>query len=269
MNVDFHIHTNYSDGGYSYDQIIKECIKNNVHLIAICDHNAFVSHKPNPNVKVINGIEMDVRYKEYSFHMLLYNFNEKSKSFINYLKNSREHEIINFNKNLDILENTFHFNIDKNLIQSFIDKNNYFDRVRMNKLLVEANICVDAKSAFEKYTYILPKTKRYAIGIEEYAKIAKSSNAIMSLAHPLKYGLGIEETKRIILELKDKYGLNAIEAINNHQTLDEEKEFIDFCNKNNLLISGGSDAHYKKGNKSRKRVGIVLEHTIDEKKQHF
>ena len=100
------------------------------------------------------------------------------------------------------------------------------------------------------------------IKMDDFIKIARDSNGIMSLAHPLKYNHDIEKTKSIILELKDKYHLQVVEAINNHQTKEEEKELIDFCKKNNLLISGGSDSHYAFGEKNKKNVGMVLNHKL-------
>ena len=45
MNIDFHIHTNYSDGGKSYNEIIDECIKNNIKYISITDHNSYETCK--------------------------------------------------------------------------------------------------------------------------------------------------------------------------------------------------------------------------------
>ena len=47
MNVDFHIHTTYSDGGKTPEEIIKLCKKNDIGFISITDHNTFRFHKEN------------------------------------------------------------------------------------------------------------------------------------------------------------------------------------------------------------------------------
>ena len=262
MNVDFHIHTNNSDGSYSYDQVIKECIKNNIKYISITDHNNFIPNKYYKDIKIINGMEVDVKYQKLHLHMLLYNFNPDS-SFLNiFLKRSRRHEIYRFHKYINLLEEKYHVNIDKKFIRSFIKNNNYFDTVRMNRLLVEYHICDGFEEAYRKYTHILPSNKRYMIKMDDFVRIANESNGIMSLAHPLKYKLTLEEIKEVILELKDKYNLQVIEAINNHQTIDEEKELVDFCKKNNLYISSGSDSHYAFGERTNKKIGLVLNRKI-------
>lgn len=263
MNVDFHMHTNNSDGAYSYNKIINLCLKNNISYIAITDHNTFTPcHDLPKGIKAINGMELDVKYNKNHFHMLLYNFNPESKLLKEYFKRSRRHEIYRFHKYIDLIEETYHFNIDKKFIREFIRNNNYFDTVRMNKLLVEYHICKGMKEAYLKYTHILPSNKRYSISIDDFVKMANESCGIMSLAHPLKYNIEMEEMKEIILDLKDNYHLQVIEAINNHQTKEEEEELISFCKKNNLLISGGSDSHYAFGEKTNKKIGIVLDQKI-------
>ena len=262
MNVDFHIHTNNSDGGYSFDKIIKECLKNNVSYIAITDHNTFNLYDDYKGIKSIDGMELDVRYSGHVFHMLLYDFNINSKRLNEYFKRSRRHEIYLFHKNIKLLEEVYHFKIDKKFISSFIRDNNYFDIIRMNKLLVEYHVCDSLKDAYYDYTHIIPANKRYRIDMEKFVDIAKESNGIMSLAHPLRYGLDIKEIKEIILDLKDKYHLQVVEAINNHQTILEEKELVEFCKRNNLLISAGSDSHYKIGVKTKKKIGYALDHQI-------
>ena len=270
MNVDFHIHTNNSDGGYEYDKVIKECIKNNISYISITDHNSLTPMINLPKeIKGINGMELDVKYQKYKFHMLLYNFNNNSKLLKDYLKRSRRHEIYLFHKYINLIKETYHIDIDKSFIRNFIRNNNYFDTVKMNRLLVEHGICNEYKEAFIKYTHIIPANKRYIINIDDFVKMAKESNGIMSLAHPLKYKLDMNQMKEIILDLRDNYELRVIEAINNHQTIEEEKELIRFCKNNNLLISAGSDAHYQLGEKNNKRIGIVLNRNINKKDVTF
>ena len=94
MRVDFHIHTNISDGGLSFEDILKKCDDSNVKIISITDHNSFkeISNVDcqNQNVKVIRGAELDVKYsKTLVFHMLLYDFDIKSKLLNKYYLDNR------------------------------------------------------------------------------------------------------------------------------------------------------------------------------------
>ena len=57
----------------------------------------------------------------------------------------------------------------------------------------------------------------------------------------------MDEMKKIILDLKEKYNLRCVEAINNRQTIEEEKELVKFCKKNNFItVSKDKEDKYKR-----------------------
>ncbi len=271
MNVDFHIHTIYSDGGKSIDEIVDLCKMNNIAYISITDHNTYHIYEENKDygIKILKGMEVDVLYKDITLHMLLYNFDLNSKLLKDFYDKNRAYEIYHFNEKIKICEELFNIKIDENIKKRFIDNNNYFDRVRLNNLLVECGLANDPEEAFYKYTKEIEENKRYKMNIDDFFELEKDSKAVASLAHPLRYNMSLKEIEDIILELKNKYNLRVVEAINNRQTLDDEKELIKFCNDNNLYISCGSDSHYKIGEVNNKNVGIILGRKVDEKEATF
>ena len=274
MNVDFHMHTTYSDGGKSPEEIIELCKENHIKYISITDHNTFRFYKENENkdfgLKMIKGIEVEVEYnKDITLHILLYNYDLNSKLLKEYYKKNRKYEIYNFNKKVKLCEKLFNIKIDKNIKRRFIRNNNYFDKIRLNNLLVECKLADSPREAYYKYTNIIKETKRFKISIQDFFKLEKDSKGIASLAHPLQYNMNLKQIEKIILELKNKYNLRVVEAINNRQTPEEEKELIKFCKDNKLYISCGSDSHYKYGEKSNINVGEILNRTIDEKEATF
>lgn len=258
MYVDFHIHSNYSDGSKSIKEILEICNENNVSIISITDHNGINTNKINSTIKIINGMEIDVEYnKTITLHFLLYDFDINSKKIKEYLDKNRKHEIINFKKRISEFEKKYNHVLNKKLVNKFISTNNYFDTVRLNNLLVYLNICDNPSEAYYKYTNSIKSYNRYSITLDELFEISKDSKGIVSLAHPLNYKIDIDEIKSIILNLVNKYDLKVVEAINSHQNLEEQKSLINFCIDNNLLISGGSDSHYQHGSKSSKKIGYV------------
>ncbi len=274
MNVDFHIHTRYSDGGKTPEEIIELCKANNIGYISITDHNTFRFYKENKDrdygLKIINGMEVDVEYqKNITFHILLYNYDLNSKLLKEYYRKNRRYENYHFNQKKKKCEKKFNIKIDKNIKRKFIRNNNYFDRVSLNNLLVECNFVKNPVDAYNMYTKNIKENKRFKISINDFFKLEKDSNGIASLAHPLKYNMSLKEIEKTILELKRKYNLRVVEAINNRQTLDDEKELIKFCKNNGLYISCGSDSHYKFGETYDKNVGIILNRRIDAKEATF
>ena len=274
MNVDFHIHTRYSDGGKTPEEIIELCKSNNIGYISITDHNTFRFYEENKNkdygLKILNGMEAEVEYDQNTiFHMLLYNFDLKSKLLQKYYKENRDYEIYHFNEKIELCEKLYNIKIDEKIKNRFIKDNNYFDRVRLNNLLVECNLAKGPEEAFYKYTKDIKESKRYKISLDDFFELEKDSNGIASLAHPLKYKMNLKEIEDVILLLKKKYNLRVVEAINNRQTLEEEKELIKFCKDNDLYISCGSDSHYKFGETCDRNIGKILDRNIDEKEVTF
>ena len=83
MKTDLHIHTVYSDGGTSLQDLFDKLKQNNIEIISITDHCVtdaynYLKFTNTYDIKIIKGIEMDVKYKENTLHLLLYNFNENS-----------------------------------------------------------------------------------------------------------------------------------------------------------------------------------------------
>ncbi len=273
MNVDFHIHTTYSDGGKTPEEIIELCKKSDIGYISITDHNTFRFHKENKKdygLKIIRGMEVEVEYnRDITLHILLYNYDLNSKLLKEYYKKNRRYELYHFNKKIKLCEKLFNIKIDKDIKRRFIRNNNYFDRVRLNNLLVECNLAKDPVEAYYKYTKDIKENKRFKISIKDFFELEKDTKGIASLAHPLRYKMNLKEIEKLILELKKKYNLRVVEAINNRQTLEDEKELIKFCKDNKLYISCGSDSHYKFGETSDRTIGNILNRKIDEREVTF
>lgn len=266
MKIDLHMHTRYSDGGKTRIELIDLCRENKIDLISITDHNNFlVDNTKYDDIKIMRGMEVDTRYKDKTFHMLIYNFDLNSKELKKYKRNNRRYEIKNFREIVKQLEEKYNIKIPNKELNKFIRNNNYFDKTRLNELLVETSFSETPKDAYYQYTNCFEDNKRYNISMEKLFELEKDANAVVSLAHPLHYNISMDEMKKIILDLKEKYNLRCVEAINNRQTIEEEKELVKFCKKNNLYISSGSDAHYKFGAIEKKVVGTIAGRNITEK----
>lgn len=83
MKVDLHTHSNYSfDSTQSVEEIIELAIKNNIDILAICDHNEYLGSLKglqSKDIEVISGIEIDCFFEDDIIHLLGYglSFNDK------------------------------------------------------------------------------------------------------------------------------------------------------------------------------------------------
>ena len=76
---DLHIHTIYSDGEHSPNEIIEYCINNNIDTISFTDHDNISSYNNidlkyiNDNrIKIVPGIEMTAKVDVGQMHILGY-----------------------------------------------------------------------------------------------------------------------------------------------------------------------------------------------------
>ena len=64
--------------------------------------------------------------------------------------------------------------------------------------------------------------------------------------------------RELILNLKNKYDLRAVEAINSQSSKEEIDSLIRICKKNNLYISGGTDYSASK----KEKIGYINKEKI-------
>ena len=117
-------------------------------------------------------------------------------------------------------------------------------RAHYAQLLLKKGYIKSLKEAFERYIgdrgpCFIPREK---ITPEDGVKLILSAKGIPVLAHPLQYGMGDERLQKLIDRLK-KAGLQAMEAVYCTHSPSEENKMRALADKNNLLISGGSDFH--------------------------
>ncbi len=87
--IDMHVHSNYSDGDMSPNELIKFAVENLIDIISITDHDTIEGIK-NLNrddkfvklsgIKIINGIELSAKSKKGRMHILGYGIDIDNES---------------------------------------------------------------------------------------------------------------------------------------------------------------------------------------------
>ena len=130
---DFHIHSTYSDGGYTPKEVVMLSKKKNVDIISLTDHNntcgideAILAGKE-LGVKVIPGVELSTRYNNARVHVLGYFKDDSYKNdlLIEVLKNVKANKISNIKSLLGSYIN-FYNKKDKLYVQTGIQILKFF-----------------------------------------------------------------------------------------------------------------------------------------------
>jgi predicted metal-dependent phosphoesterase TrpH len=245
--VDMHMHTCASDGTWDVTELKKELLENKINIFSITDHDSIDNIKnmqdilrQSDNLIFMPGTELSTEYNGKEYHLTLYNFDINNKDLLQLMNWTNQNKL---NSNKEYIGN---YAANKYENVSAEDFENYeYDRKRGG--WKSANYMIDKgihKNIPEHLTDVYNsglKAKLKSPG--EVINIAKKSGGKIFLAHPsyhYKNSVMPEGELRYWKEL----GIDGIECFSPYNN-GSVSYYIDFCKKNSLMISGGSDCHGK------------------------
>lgn len=263
--VDLHIHSTCSDGYYSVIDILKMAEEKGIEKLSFCDHNVVGAYEElkNINIKdyytgeIIPGIEFDFVYKNKVFHMLGYNYDVNKMKESKYLDKSTEEDLIKCEKErLEFFKSVceklgIKLSPDLKIVKSSEPANDIIkadmQKYKENDEILNDILGKDRRKSFwlghvtnpESPFYIdltkgLPTAKEIAYEIH-------NAGGVVVLPHVFEY-----KSMDNIQFLEDMYNmgfLDGIECVHSKHTKENVEFLVDFCKKNNLKMTGGSDFH--------------------------
>ncbi|MDZ7672509.1 MAG: PHP domain-containing protein [Halanaerobiales bacterium] len=257
MFVDLHLHTTYSDGSFTPEELILEAKKLNYSAIAVTDHdtvaglNQVIQFGKKYGIETVPGIEFNTSYKNCDVHILGYFIDRKSNKLLKLLKKIKDERRERIEKMIRLLDKQFGFKINMKEIKE-ISSNNILGRGHIARLLTEKNYVDSWEEVFNKYIgrgkpgYV----DRNKITPFEAIDIIKEAEGIPVIAHP-----GLITNQQIIDQLIN-YGVSGIEVYYTEHDNKMTEKYLKFAKRNELLITGGSDCHGPK-NKEGKKLGKI------------
>ena len=261
--IDLHIHTNISDGALSPKEIIDEAVKNNLHTIAIADHDTIdayteelYSYAKEKNINIVNAVEISTKINKAGIHVLGYNFdinNKKLLDKLSLLRNARHDYLFNVAKKLNDLG--YIVNIDElDKIEAVTKAHISLDVISNKdneKLLIDNFGHIPSKGEFIETimnencpAYV----KKETITPTEAAELIREANGKVILAHPVAYtyedNLSDEEILSIIKDMKaDGIESNYIYIDRENNKINDISKWTKYAKDLNLITTIGSDFH--------------------------
>lgn len=251
---DLHMHTSLSDGHVSVDDLLADITKNNLEKYAITDHNhclAYNAFTPEEHPNLIIGTEITTSYQGYIVEVLGYHVNP---AIINawyedfYQENNmRKNELHLFNKlkkiarkNGYVLSDDVHM---PEIVKGISKKTIYTDLVEQNtdfpfptyKAFFRQGLSIPTHDFFLNEAETYPE-------LQDVIQIIHQAGGIAILAHPHEYGLEVKEREALYAHFK-QLGGNGIEAFHPSASYRDALEILNYCGKNGMVSSGGSDFH--------------------------
>ncbi len=241
MLNDLHIHTTYSDGAFTPDEIIAMAKKKNIDYISITDHDTTGAYgnfnESDSDITIISGVEVSTYYQGLELHILSYFHDPQDKhlvSLLNRFKNDREERYYKILSNLE----------DQGIVlPDEVPPKDSFGRGHIAKLLVSHGHVSSIKEAFNRYLDVGKSAyeKRYKIDTRDALHALRNAGGIPILAHPGEK-LANLHLEKLLLDLK-VHGLLGIEVYHPSHNKALTNYYYGIASKKKLVITGGSDFH--------------------------
>ncbi|MFI5145249.1 MAG: PHP domain-containing protein [Ignavibacteria bacterium] len=244
LKADLHLHTFFSDGKLSPEELIRKAKLSGIDTLSITDHDSVegveeaMHYGKLHDIEIIPGVELSSEYKGQEVHVLGYFMDYKEPRFLEYLSSFRAKRLMRAEK---IVERLNSMNI-KITIKDVLSKtlgNASIGRPHIAFALMAANVVSNYNEAFFKYLGDNKPAfvKKPNIGTSDAVKLITESGGLSFIAHP---GKTIRDN--LIIELIEQ-GVDGIEIIHPSHTRDDIGYFLDITGQYFLLESGGSDFH--------------------------
>ena len=253
--ADLHLHTLFSDGTYTPEELILAAAKQDLSAIAVVDHDTVDGLDPvieaakAKDVEILPGIELTAEYDGLEIHILGYLIDYKRKDLLEKLGFLKKNRIERIYKIVDKLKA---LGVGLEVQEIFdIAKQGTVGRLHIARAMVAKGCVSSIQEAFQKY--IGDRCPAYVCGFRfspmEAIKLIKDVGGISVLAHP--HSLNRDE---LIPQFID-YGLRGLEAYYPEHTQSMINFYLSLAKKFNLLVTGGSDCH---GNaKPEAKIGSI------------
>ena len=245
--IDLHIHSTFSDGILTPEQIVHQAKENNVKLIALTDHDTMVGVTPfldeaeKEGIPALYGIEFSCQMNGRLLHILGYNFDRNNPQILELLDNFKrinnrvnKKRLANFERDFGYRINLDEYPQDGNITPvrlaywlletGQISEDEFPEKTHDIYLLFEPEF-----RAFEKdYLEELPLA-------ETVVEIINKAKGFSILAHPQSMKVNFGEFLKLYAR-----GLRGIEAFYPEQ---EPDSYLAWARKMSVAVSAGNDYH--------------------------
>jgi len=261
--IDLHCHSTYSDGKLSLIELLKIANEKKLEVFSITDHNNIDAHIEASNLNIkdyfegefIAGCEFNCMFEGIRIELLGYNFNSKyvqkwldiNYKGEKYIKDSLKQFEMLFEKckklGIKIDENLQYNPLNEfpmNCIHYAITKHPENILIIGEDAFYESNTFYRMCTTNEDYILYCDFTK-YTPDAKDVSALIKNNGGLVFFAHP--YGYKLSNYNLFIDKLIHSGLVDGLECFHSGFSGEQTQELINYCNINNLYISGGSDFH--------------------------
>ena len=260
--IDLHIHTTYSDGDKSVEEILKMCEDKKLEYISITDHNTCKQYNDKAlknnkifSGKIIKGTELNAVFQDKNIEVLGYDINpniinEWCQGYYSEEKLEEQQEIC-YRRLLDICDKQGLKYDESKIIKPkatrYVEISIYEELMKHKENYKILGEFTESLGVFFRKGLANPKSTYFVNRIEfrpkykEVIDIIHKSGGKAFLAHPFEYKF--KDTMEFINDLRKEKELDGIECFHPSANTEQRNILVDYAKNNDLYICGGSDYH--------------------------
>ncbi|MDD2495141.1 MAG: PHP domain-containing protein [Tissierellia bacterium] len=250
--IDLHIHSMFSDGTDSLEDIVNIAHNKNIPAISLTDHDTtlgvldIIKIAKNKNIKVVPGVEISSVSNGHLIHILGYNIDVHNNQLKDLLALVQDYFI-------KLFYDQYHWLRKNNIID--IDLEKILKHTEFKESLASLDILKTSIAEGAPYTlkdwpeFFNTKIKlfpghfieEFPIHPSEAVEVILNAGGLPVFAHPARIGnADINEMKLLL-----PHGLKGIEVYYPYHDKPLIDRYEEFANEHNLVKTGGTDWHGK------------------------
>ena len=259
--ADLHLHTFFSDGTFTPEELVERASTLGFAAIALTDHDTVegceraAAASAAAGMEFISGTELTAEHADTEVHILAYLVDTQNRVLLTRIA---EFQSVRQNRIREMVAALNKLGIPLNAESVFALANcKSPGRPHVARALVKEKLIGNLDEAFEKYLKKgrpawVPKTKMSAL---EGIGLIHQAGGLAVMAHP-----GLNRTDEIIPALVDA-GLDGIECFHTKHSTTASERYLEIAEKYRLLVTGGSDCHgFSKGKPLIGGIKLPYEH---------
>lgn len=282
--IDMHIHTKCSNGSEDLPYVLTDAQRNGVSTISIVDFNTLEPYfmMEHMDVKqyytgtIITGTEVNCNFDHFCSDMLAYDIKDKVKlqNWLNqntgrdntkeaqmeqleHYKQVAKELMLHFDETLEVNEKQpYAGKVFANDLAQYPENRSKVEGIeKPSNFWVEHCLNINSPFYFDM--------SRYRPSLQDFLKIVHECGGLVFAAHPFAYA----HSKEALWEYLNLCKQEGVDGIECYQCYNEDVAYatempIEFCKKNGLYMSGGTDFHKRSGDPRYSGVGRLGSDTI-------
>lgn len=258
---DLHLHTLFSDGTYSPEELVTQGARQDLDVLALTDHDTVEGCERTAaacklaGIEFISGTELTAEQDGHEIHILGYEIDVQNSIF---LAEIGKFQTVRQDRIREMVQRLNELNVPLEVEQVFTLANcRAPGRPHVARALVQAGFVGSLDEAFERF---LKKNRpawvpKFKMSAADAIELIHQAGGVAVMAHP-----GLNRSDEVIPAMVES-GLDGIECFHTKHSSQVAAHYLQIAERYQLLVTGGSDCHgLSKGRPLIGSVRLAYEH---------